>query len=101
MNMPDYNYSKRVFYVEKEDKTFLIHAEDNYDMRGRLWKGANAIGITIQPDTGQRTWHGGIYKNHISGHTSLSDFSPIEAKLDKVRIPLQLFTVKGLLRKSR
>ncbi|MDY6862132.1 MAG: DUF1329 domain-containing protein [Thermodesulfobacteriota bacterium] len=101
MNMSDYNYSKRVFYIEKEDRTFLIHAEDNYDMKGRLWKGANAVGVTIQPGTRQRTWHGGMYKNHISGHTSLSDFSPIEPKLDQVRIPYEFFSVKGLLRKAR
>ena len=101
MNNPDYNYSKRIFYVEKEDKTFFIHGIDNYDMKGRLWKCIFAFGITNQPGTRLRTWHGGFYKDHLNNHTTLSDIDPIDPKLDKVRIPLKYFTIKGLLRKAR
>ncbi|MDY6863841.1 MAG: DUF1329 domain-containing protein, partial [Thermodesulfobacteriota bacterium] len=101
MNDPDYNYSKRLFYIEKDDRSFFIHGIDNYDKKGRLWKCVSAFGITNQPDTRLRTWHGGLYKDHITGHTTLSDLDPIDPELDKVRIPLDYFTIKVLLRKSR
>ncbi|MDY6864309.1 MAG: DUF1329 domain-containing protein, partial [Thermodesulfobacteriota bacterium] len=101
MNDPNYNYSKRIFYIDSEDKTYFIHGIQNYDQKGKLWKMIEAFGIANQPETWFRSWHGGLYKDHITGHSTLYDMNPLGWELDKVRIPKEYFTVRGLLKLAR
>ncbi|MDY6862046.1 MAG: DUF1329 domain-containing protein [Thermodesulfobacteriota bacterium] len=97
MNDPGYAYSKRVYYVEKEDKTATIYSAEFYDLKGRLWRIQPMIVKYFNSKTGQRYWLGGNYKDNLSGHSTIVPMYPRIGE----RVPLEAFTVRGLLRIAR
>ena len=65
---PNYVYSKRVYYIDKE--TFEIVAGLFYDQKGRLWRSMNVLWGFV-PETGIFMWLGANYFDHIDVHTTL------------------------------
>jgi hypothetical protein len=67
---PNYVYSKRIFYVDRE--TFMFDLVLNYDRKGRLYRSVD-IGKIFEPDMG--VFHmGGAYwvlKDHIDLHSNV------------------------------
>lgn len=65
---PNYVYSKRVLYIDKE--TFQLYFSENYDQKGRLY-------ITIQfpyyfyPEYGMIVYSYANFRNHIDLHTNV------------------------------
>ncbi|MDY6864162.1 MAG: DUF1329 domain-containing protein [Thermodesulfobacteriota bacterium] len=101
-DMPlDYAYSRRVFYIEKEMKNYFIFAVDNYDQKGRIWKGAIPFGVVYQPDKWYLNWHGCIYKTYTNNHTSLYDFNVHGPKFDDPIIPFKYFSVSTLIKLAK
>lgn len=101
LNNPAYAYSKRIFYMDKEDRTGAIYYTEQFDMKGRRWRSCGPMIIYDQPGTNLRHWWVCPYFDNISWHTSTLEFDFINSKLDEVFIPDKWFTVKGLLRMAR
>jgi ssDNA-specific exonuclease RecJ len=67
---PNYVYSKRIFYIDKE--FFLIHEGAYYDKKGRLYRTIYARPQFELPELGQFGWN--LYytvHDHIDYHTSV------------------------------
>ncbi|MDY6862296.1 MAG: DUF1329 domain-containing protein [Thermodesulfobacteriota bacterium] len=97
-NDPNYAYSKRVLYIEKEAGISNCHAGENYDQKGRLFKVNTPIVWARDDVTRLYGWFGGLYKDHISGHTTVMDLVPY---WKNPMIPLDKFSMKVLLREAR
>ena len=104
-NDPDYIYSKRVIYVDKEGQTFALFGAHEYDQKGRIWRSLSQIIPSVYPDKhhfgnniGAGTWWGSTYFDHISGHSSIYDMFPI---FDDPECTPGLFSIKGLLKEAR
>jgi hypothetical protein len=67
---PNYVYSKRIFYVDKE--FLLMHAGEFYDKKGRLYRSIYARPVFDLPELGQFGWN--LYytvHDHIDYHTTI------------------------------
>jgi len=100
-NDPSYAYSKRIFYIDKDDGIAAIRYTENYDQKGRPWRSWAFNLLYYQLKTHLTSFDGDIYKDHISGHSSLLDMDPVDYNLDKILIPEDWFTIRGLLKKAR
>jgi len=65
---PNYVYSKRIIYVDKE--TFNILAAENYDRKGRLYRTVVAW-YYLQPKSGLYLIYLFLEHDHIDSHTSM------------------------------
>ncbi|MDY6862133.1 MAG: DUF1329 domain-containing protein [Thermodesulfobacteriota bacterium] len=97
-NDSDYAYSRRILYIEKTDKTCSLYGGDFYDQKGRLWRNVGPIIQASDPETLFRCWWGVLIADHISGHSSTAYMSP---KLRNILVPLDVFTIKGLLKRAK
>ncbi|MDY6863440.1 MAG: DUF1329 domain-containing protein [Thermodesulfobacteriota bacterium] len=97
-NDPNYAYSKRIFCIDKEDGLGTIQYAENFDRKGRLWRG-NCLShiLYVDPKTNMRNWFGGIFKDVITGHSSVLDMNPVDYELKNVTIGPEYFTVKKLI----
>ena len=68
---PNYVYSYRIFYVDKE--TFNFHHIENYDQKGRLYRTYDD-NLGFIPEMGAFGWIGNlmIMKDHVDLHSNLS-----------------------------
>ena len=99
LNDPDYPYQKRLIYVETEEDTAALYGGDNYDHRGRLSR-TNAIYIVyFNPLTLYPMMSGNVYRNIITGHSTMLDMYPVLGP--ELNVPLEVFTIRGLLKIAR
>ncbi|MDY6862426.1 MAG: DUF1329 domain-containing protein [Thermodesulfobacteriota bacterium] len=103
MNDPNYAYSKKIFYVEKERGTYEIAYGENFDQKGRLWRtGYTMIIRYYDPKSHNTNYWGCIFSTHTDKHTSVMPAVPGDnLNLHDVFIPEMCFSVKGLLKMAR
>lgn len=66
---PNYLYSKRIFYIDKE--TFLYTHCENYDQKGRLYR-TQDINWAFNPEMGDINWTcNWLYADHIDVHSTV------------------------------
>jgi hypothetical protein len=65
---PNYVYSKRLIYVDKE--TFHIIYIENYDRKGRLYRNCENMYV-FYPDQGMFNWFKNIAQDHLDMHSTL------------------------------
>lgn len=67
---PNYVYSKRIFYVDRE--TFMFYHVDNYDQKGRLYRSINTQ-YPFYPEMGVMAGSGiiNVLKDHVDLHSGL------------------------------
>ncbi|MDY6862048.1 MAG: DUF1329 domain-containing protein [Thermodesulfobacteriota bacterium] len=97
-NDPDYAYSKRILYAEKEDGTFELYCGRNYDQKGRLWRTQFPIVWARDKVTGFNCYYGCLAKDAISLHSSLFTLEP---ELKNPYIPEKRFSIKELIKFGR
>ncbi len=92
---PNYCYSKRVYYVDKE--TFELSWGECYDQRGRLYRTIRAI-RNFLPETGQIVAHGtqGTQVDHIDKHSSCQLYYMIPSNSSR-----KDFTIQNLIKKGK
>jgi len=96
-NDPDYAYSKRVIYIEKNNRSFCLVWGDNYDQNGRLFKSDEQVS-NYNPQT---SIHGGRvhrYRNLLTSHGTHLVF---EFTIDGTECPMEKFSIKHLLKGAR
>ena len=104
VNDPDYIYSKRVVYVDKDEGWFTIYWGEGYDQQGRLWR-ANGTGAVAQKsykeeslkDISHRNLFGWVYMNCQTKHYTVLSGDPIFELYDIDKI----HSIKGLLKMAR
>ncbi|MDY6861875.1 MAG: DUF1329 domain-containing protein, partial [Thermodesulfobacteriota bacterium] len=102
MNDPEHVYLKRIFYMDNESRMGITYYADGYDMKGRLWRGGTCGNVQyIEPGHWIQNWVTGIYRDQLTGHSSVLDFDLVNSVLHEVRIPMEWFTVRGLLKQCR
>ncbi|MDY6862427.1 MAG: DUF1329 domain-containing protein [Thermodesulfobacteriota bacterium] len=103
MNDPDYAYSKKIFYVEKERGTFEIAYGEGYDQKGRLWRSTYTMIVRYyDPKSYITSYWGCIFSSHLDNHTSVMPAIPGDNfNLNDVFIPEECFSVRGLLKLAR
>jgi hypothetical protein len=78
---PDYVYSKRILYIDKE--TFLIPQAAYFDRKGRLYRTVETRQNFI-PQAGQFSWNGySAWWDHIDSHSSIGLWFEIPARLTR------------------
>jgi hypothetical protein len=66
---PNYQYSKRIFYIDKE--TFQHLEVLNYDQKGRLYR-TNFLVYSWHPEMGTLAWTGfDVLRDHIDTHSGV------------------------------
>ena len=99
MNDPDYDYKKRLIYVEKELPTGDLYAGDCYDKKGRLWKSCNMVIQAKNKETFDgNTWYGCTYIDYISGHQTWLQMVPTFAD---PKVTDKVFSIQRLLREAK
>jgi hypothetical protein len=101
INDPAYAYKRREIYVEKETLSGALYFGENYDQKGRLWRGMFTI-INAQNSKSLQYKAGwaGIYKDFLSGHHTIMDNEP-KITFPDTPVSEKLFTVKHLIRMTR
>jgi hypothetical protein len=85
---PNYVYSKRVIYIDKE--TFEFYQINNYDSKGRLYREFWAP-YQYKPESGMFTWGGYVlYADHVDLHSGLTLGMDTLGKLDRRDIMREL-----------
>ena len=84
---PNYVYSKRIFYIDKE--TFLHYIVQNYDQKGRLYRTWDH-NLTFFPEMGAwaQTWNLILIRDYVDHHsTAYQPVSfPVKLKRSDIRI---------------
>ena len=102
MNDPEYIYSRRVFYVDAENRLYSIMYEEVYNQKGELFKSQYIINpFYYEPITNFATLLSSIYYNNQTGHSTTLCLDPMTDHLSKVFTPAKNYTFKGLLRLAR
>ncbi len=96
-NDPEYVYSKRVIFIDKEEGTYFPYGADNYDQRGRLYKSSILTIPYIEDKTYYRNFLGFVYLNNLRNHHTSFKVVPNFIPSD----PAEWFSIRGLLRKVR
>ena len=95
---PDYMYSRRIIYIDREEGNYTIYWGEEYDQRGRKWR-ANGQGAVSDNGEGLRLGYAWIYMNCLTNHYTAFDIKPAP---DFTPLnPARVFTFKGLLRRAR
>jgi len=92
---PNYIYSKRVYYLDKE--TFLAAWGEFYDQKGRLWRTWDAT-FGYFPETGQLVAHGtpAWQVDYIDTHSSYQVLVVLPANNSR-----REFNMESLIRKGK
>jgi hypothetical protein len=92
---PNYVYSRRIFYIDKETFKF-VHVE-NYDQKGRLYRTWDS-NYSFCPEMGAFSWSGAlmVYRDHLDLHTTVAQ--PYQLPACYTRSDLSLV---GLLKKAK
>lgn len=100
INDPDYIYSKRVYYMEKQRLTAVGYALDAYDQRNRLYRTHSMVIPTMVggPTYAGKGWHGDRGDNVISGHNTVMFHRATHANPD---IRMEHFSFRKLLKEAR
>ena len=98
-NDPDYAYSRRVIYIDKEDGAATLWVGENYDQKGRLFRASPAIPVYFNFKNRLKGNWGFYYYNYITGHSTIMDMR--EKNLNDPHVPVDKFTIKSLLREAR
>lgn len=70
---PNYVYSKRIFYIDKE--SYMIYQSENYDQKGRLYR-TFWHPNKFHPEMGMLTWGGYVLMcDHIDLHSGIQLFA--------------------------
>ncbi|MDY6863046.1 MAG: DUF1329 domain-containing protein [Thermodesulfobacteriota bacterium] len=102
LNDPNYPYSRRIFYIEKERGTFDIEYGECYDQKGRFWRSNFTIPLRYYDNSSnQSNYWGGSFTDHLSRHYTMFRMDPIDLNLGEVFIAPEMFTIRGLLKKAR
>ena len=77
-NDPNYCYKKRVIYIDPAGMLAALWGSENYDMKGRLWRGWSQVVHARDPETyiTAKPWYSILAFDHLSGHSSLLDMIP-------------------------
>jgi len=91
---PNYIYSKRIYYVDKE--SFIIGWGAFYDQRGRLWRTYNVTRAFI-PECGQILSHGlpAWQVDYIDSHSTGQMLTSVPAKYVRRHINIENVIKKG------
>ncbi len=97
INDPNYVYSKRVLYVDKEDGFFTIYYGLFYDQRGRLFRSWN-ISFFWDSKTHYMVWQYVFIHDYIADHSTVFTFTgtPNDPKMTADK-----FTMRWLIRRAR
>ncbi|MDY6861439.1 MAG: DUF1329 domain-containing protein [Thermodesulfobacteriota bacterium] len=98
MNDPDYAYSRRVIYASPENNTYCLYYGENYDQKGRLWRGDVLLVQATNPAVGARLWYGTLKVDHLTQHSTVMDMYP---SLKGMPVSQNNFTIKYLITKAR
>ena len=79
---PNYVYSKRILYIDKE--TFLHYIVENYDQKGRLYRTWDH-NLTFFPEMGAwaQTWSLIAIRDHVDHHSTAYQPVSFPAKLKR------------------
>lgn len=98
-NDPDYVYSKKVMYMERQRKTCVGYGFDAYDQRGRFFRSVNYIINAMVSDTFESNlWHGGRLTNALTNHSTVM---PFETKFCDPQNKPEIFSFRYILREMR
>lgn len=96
-NDPDYIYSKRVIFMDKQRKTGVGNVLNTYDLKGRLNRG-QILPLTILPPY----YHGwswySRYDNHLTGHSTVLK---LDFKNPDLSIRSEQFSFRWLIKQAR
>ncbi len=97
INDPNYVYSKRVLYVDKEDGLFTIYYSQMYDQQGRLFRTWN-ISFFWDPVKHYMMWALALTHNYLSDHSTsvIMDGIPNDPEMTADR-----FTIRWLIGRAR
>lgn len=96
-NDPNYIYSKRIVYIEKENKSFCLIWGDNYDQKGRLFKSDEQVS-NYSLETGIHGARGHRWRNLLTGHSTIVDMN---FSIDGSPVSADKFSIKHLLKEAR
>ncbi len=91
---PNYIYSKRVYWVDKE--TFLCAYGDFYDQKGRLYRTYNVIRVFF-PDSGQVSTHGTAtwQVDYVDNHSTVQQPTVLPANWDRRNLSMEYMIKRG------
>ncbi len=86
---PNYVYSKRIFYIDKENFISIFAAY--YDQKGRLYRTQMYGGITIFPEFGTCFCYGGVVAQHdyVDLHSTFQVLTIIPAAFSRKNFSIQ------------
>jgi hypothetical protein len=92
---PNYIYSKRIIYIDKE--TFISTLSANYDQKHRLYR-TQIYFRTFMPDTGQISSYGtfSLFFDHLDLHSTFSMPIAFPAPFER-----KDFTIQNLIRRGK
>ncbi|MDY6862976.1 MAG: outer membrane lipoprotein-sorting protein, partial [Thermodesulfobacteriota bacterium] len=100
-NEPDYVYSRRITWVERDSGGFGLPYSENYDQKGRLYRGSHCAHMKFELYKGnwyQDVAYGYIYADRIMMHTTVCYQNPI---WQDPGCTAESFTLKGLLKQAK
>ncbi|MBW1850816.1 MAG: outer membrane lipoprotein-sorting protein [Deltaproteobacteria bacterium] len=91
---PNYIYSKRIYYVDKE--SFIIGWGAFYDQKGRLWRTYN-VSRSFLPECGQILSHGvpAWQVDYLDSHSSAQMLTSVPAQYSRRHINIENVIKKG------
>jgi hypothetical protein len=92
---PNYIYSKRVFYVDKENYLCLVAAY--YDQKGRLYRSQNYVGYMFMEEMGQGLCYGGLVTQYdfIDTHSTFQVMFNLPAAFKRQNFTMQYLIKMG------
>ena len=99
-NDPDYMYSKRIMYMEKLRGTFVGHAQECFDQKGRLYRMHFPVinSMVGAPTYSNKGWHVGGFTNMTTWH---STHVPQEGTHLDPEIQQDIFSFRWILKRTR
>lgn len=91
---PNYVYSKRVLYIDREHLIFYMN--QSYDQKGRLYRDFS-VNYGFEPEMGMLTWSGSLIlqRDHIDTHSTIMQPYQIPACFDRSAVSMQ-----GIMKKA-
>ena len=92
---PNYIYSKRVFYIDKETYICLVAAY--YDQKGRLYRSQNYTGYLFMEEMGQGLLYGGLVTQYdfIDTHSTFQVMFNLPAAFKRQNFTMQYLIKMG------
>ena len=98
-NDPDYAYTRRLIYIDKEDGASTLWVGENFDQKGRLFRASPCLPVYYNFKNGLKGNWGFHYSNCLTGHSTFLDMK--EFDLSGVDVPVNKFTIRALLKEAR